>query len=69
MSFNVEEHNWLQKAKQNPKRYTIQVDNDSVWVVDTEQPEEEQFVFSFDSFKNYFIYELLDDMGFSVRMN
>ena len=51
---------WLKKVKEE-KNYTITVDNDDIYIYDTEK---EERVFTFDSFGQEFIVDMLNAFGY-----
>ena len=56
----VEELGWIHKCKADPKTYRIDVDNDCVFVTDTDL---EECVFDFNSYGWEMVIELLRYIG------
>jgi len=53
----TKEKEWIEKCRQNPERYKIYIDNDSVTIDDIT---EEECVFAFGNYGEYFIKDLFD---------
>ena len=56
-----QEQVWLMKCKDNPEKYKIVVDNDCIWIEDID---EDESVFDFCEYGQYFIIDLLNALGF-----
>ena len=56
----VEELGWLYRCQKDPKQYRVDVDNDSVFVTDTDL---EECVFEFNSYGWEMVVELLRYIG------
>jgi len=61
--FNEHEKEMLEKCIKASERYSIYVDNDSIFVTDAE---DEDFNFSFNSYGYYFAHALLKHLGCNV---
>ena len=61
---NKSEQEWLSKLSKYPKQYKLVVDNDSIWIDDVS---EEECVFSFSSYGEEFIVELMNYLGYNAE--
>lgn len=61
---NKIEMEWLNEVKNNPTKYKIVVDNDSIWI---DSIEDEDCVFQFNNFGEDFIVDLLTAFGFNAE--
>ncbi|UWG96817.1 hypothetical protein LPY66_18360 [Dehalobacter sp. DCM] len=63
-NFTQEDHDWWKRIQETPEKYKVVIDNDCVWVDLAE--EDQECVYTFSTFGNYFIHALLIDMGINV---
>lgn len=58
---------WIEKCKANPEKYKIEVDNDSIFVINIENGEDEWEVeHDFEEYGYYFAKSLLEYIGCNV---
>lgn len=65
MDFTHEEQVWIEACQNEPERFSVEVDNDAVFVVETEKHE---CVFTFRSYGYEFALALLRHIGCTAEM-
>ena len=65
--FTQEDHDWFKKVKEMPDKYKIVIDNDSICVDEILGEDDEDCVYTFNSYGHYFIHALLNDMGINAE--
>lgn len=59
MMWNKEDEEWLKKCINNPEKYQIFVDNDDVFVVDTQNDDLEGALYTFSEFGYDMLFHVL----------
>ena len=62
--FTQEDHDWFKKVLELPEVYKVVIDNDYIWINDIKK---EECVYIFNSYGQYFIHALLNDMKINAE--
>jgi hypothetical protein len=64
--FTEEDKKWFKVLQENPNKYKVIIDNDSVHI-DKISEDEDGYTYTFNSYGYEFIHALLNHMGFNAE--
>lgn len=67
MMWHKEDEEWLKKCMKNPDKYQILVDNDDVFVVDIQDEEWDEALYTFSSFGYEMLFHVLKFLKCNVE--
>lgn len=67
MMWTKEDEEWLKKCMENPDKYQILVDNDDVFVVDIQDEEWDEALYTFSSFGYEMLFHVLKFLKCNVE--